>query len=116
MDPLGFALENYDGIGAWRDRDGGTNIDSSGTLPDGTAFKGVDGLRGLLLSNYRERFVSTFTGKLLTYALGRGLEWYDQAGVRAIIRDASKENLTIPALIDSIVRSPQFQMRKSSDL
>jgi len=116
MDPLGFSLENYDGIGTWRDRDGDAAINASGKLPDGTAFNGADGLRQLLLSNYRDQFISTFTGKLLTYALGRGLEWYDRPGLRSIIRDASKENLTIPALIDAIVRSPQFQMRRSSEL
>jgi cytochrome c551/c552 len=113
MDPIGFALENYDGVGAWRDKDNGAAIDASGKLPDGAAFDGPNGLKNLLLTQHRDDFVSTFTQKLLTYALGRGVEASDLPAVRTIMRDAAKENDTIPALIDAIVRSPQFQMRRT---
>ena len=113
MDPIGFALENYDGVGAWRDKDNGAVIDASGKLPDGAEFDGPNGLKNLLLTQHRDDFISTFTQKLLTYALGRGVEASDLPAVRTIMRDAAKENDTIPALIDAIVRSPQFQMRRT---
>jgi hypothetical protein len=115
MDPIGFALENFDGVGAWRDKDkdNGTPIDASGKLPDGAEFNGPTGLKDLLLNRHRDDFISTFTQKLFTYALGRGVESSDLPAVRAIMRDAAKQNDTIPALIDSIVKSPQFQMRRN---
>jgi mono/diheme cytochrome c family protein len=112
MDPIGFSLENYNGIGAWRAKDGGHPIDVSGKLPDGTVFDGPKGLRSLLATEYRSQFITTFTEKLMTYALGRGVEYYDEPAVRAVIRDAAAENTTIPALIRSIVRNPQFQTRR----
>jgi hypothetical protein len=112
MDPIGFALENFDGIGAWRDKDNGAVIDSSGKLPDGSAFNGAAGLRNLLLTQHRDEFISTFTEKLMTYALGRGLESYDRPAIRSIMREAAKDNTTVPALIRAIIDSPQFQMRK----
>ncbi len=115
MDPIGFSLENYDGIGAWRDKDGGAKIDASGKLPDGTVFNGPAGLKNLLLTQHREEFLSTFTEKLMTYALGRGLEPADRPALRSIIRDAEKQNVTIPALIDAIVDSPQFTMRRTRE-
>ena len=115
MDPIGFALENYDGVGAWRDKEkgSGTPIDASGKLPDGAEFNGPNGLKNLLLTEHRDDFISTFTQKLMTYALGRGVEASDLPAVRAIMRAAAKQNDTIPALIDAIVRSPQFQMRRN---
>jgi hypothetical protein len=113
MDPIGFALENYDGIGAWRDKDNGAVIDASGTLPDGSVFAGPSGLTRLLLDRHRDEYVSTFTEKLMTYALGRGIEAYDQPALRSIVRDAAKRNTTIPALIEAIVMSPQFQTRRT---
>jgi len=115
MDPIGFALENFDGIGQWRDEDNGTPIDSSGKLPDGTTFSGAAGLSHLIITQHGDEFISTFTGKLLTYALGRGLEPYDQPAVRAIMREAAKDNSTVPALIRAIVESPQFQMRRNRE-
>ncbi len=115
MDPIGFALENYDGVGAWRDKDNGAVIDASGKLPDGTTFTGPAGLKQLLLTQHRDEFISTFTEKLMTYALGRGLEAYDRPAVRSIVREADKQNDTISALIDAIVRSPQFQMRRTRE-
>ncbi len=113
MDPIGFALENYDGVGAWRDNDNGAPIDASGKLPDGAAFTGPAGLKQLLLTRHRDDLISTFTVKLMTYALGRGVEASDLPAVRVIMRDAAKQNDTIPALIDGIVMSPQFQMRRT---
>lgn len=119
MDPIGFSLENYDGIGAWRAKDAGSAIDASGKLPDGTAFQGPAGLKNLLLTRYREEFVGTLTEKLMTYALGRGLEYYDRPAMRTVIRDAAAQNPneapSIPDLIRSIVKSPQFQMRRTRE-
>jgi hypothetical protein len=115
MDPIGFSLENFNGIGEWRDKDNGLVIDASGTLPDGTTFTGPAGLKHLMLTRHRDEFISTFTEKLMIYALGRGLEPYDRPALRAILRDALRQNNTIPALIESIVRSPQFQMRKTKE-
>jgi hypothetical protein len=112
MDPIGFSLENYDGVGAWRDKDNGAPIDASGKLPDGTVFAGPAGLKHLLLTQHRDEFLATFTEKLMTYALGRGLDPADRPAERAILRDAANQNDTIPALIHAIVRSPQFQMRR----
>src|SRR5271154_2208380 len=89
MDPLGFALENYDGVGKWRDKDSGNVIDASGKLPDGTTFVGPAGLKKVMITKDRDEFIQTATEKLLLYALGRGLEYYDEPAVRAISRQAS---------------------------
>lgn len=113
MDPIGFALENFDGIGAWRDTDNGMVIDASGKLPDGSVFHGAAGLSRSILEQHRDEFLATFAEKLMTYALGCGIEWYDQPALRSIVREAAKQNSTIPAFIEGIVRSPQFQMRRS---
>ena len=115
MDPIGFSLENYDGIGAYRAKDGGVAIDASGKMPDGKTFTGPAGLKTLLLNNHKDEFLATFTEKLMTYALGRGVEYYDQPAIRAVIRDASKQNLSISDIINSIVKSPQFQTRRTRE-
>ena len=113
MDPLGFALENFDAVGKWRDKGvAGTPIDPSGTLPDGTAFDGFPGLRDILLER-REEFVTTVTEKLLTYALGRGVEHYDRPAIRAIVREAAANDYRWSSLILGIARSLPFQMRRS---
>jgi len=114
MDPIGFALENYDGVGRWRGEDAGAPIDASGTLPDGTAFRGPAGLTQLLLTKYRDDFVRTATEKLLTYALGRGVEYYDAPVIRSINRDAARDNYRVSSWIMAIVNSAPFQMRKAS--
>jgi hypothetical protein len=114
MDPVGFALENFDGLGRWRDSIGTRPIDSSGVLPDGTNFEGPVGLRELLLSK-RDLFVETFTERLLTYALGRGVEEYDQAALRKITREAAANNDRWSSIILGIVRSVPFQMRRASN-
>jgi mono/diheme cytochrome c family protein len=113
MDPLGFALENYDGIGKWRSKDGGAPIDASGKLPDGTVFDGPAGLRKLLIADRREEFVSTVVVKMLTYALGRGLEASDQPTVRAIVRESARSNYQLADLVEILVKSSPFQMRRS---
>lgn len=120
MDPLGFALENYDGVGKWRAKDAGHVIDASGKLPDGTQFDGMPGLKELLLTSRREDFVQTVAERLLTYALGRGLETYDRPAVRSIVREASAHDTgarspSFRALIDAIVKSVPFQMRRTPE-
>ena len=115
MDPLGFALENFDGVGRWRNEDAGARIDASGKLPDGTEFQGPAGLSKLLLTKYEDDFVRTATEKLLTYALGRGVEYYDYPAIRAIDREAARDHYRISSLILAIVRSAPFQMRRASE-
>ena len=110
MDPLGFALENFDAVGAWRTRDNGSPIDASGQFLDGSKLNGVAGLRQLLVS-HPDIFVGTFTEKLLTYALGRGLDYYDMPAVRTIVRDASAHNYRFSAIVLGIVSSTPFQKR-----
>ena len=111
MDQLGFALENFDAIGEWREiYASGLPIDASAEFPDGTKFDGPAELRSLLLS-YSEDFLTTATDRLLTYALGRGLEASDMPVVRQIKRDAADQNYTVGALIQGIVNSAPFQMR-----
>jgi mono/diheme cytochrome c family protein len=115
MDPIGFALENYDGVGKWRDEDAGIRIDASGKLPDGSEFTGPAGLTQVMVTKYREDFVRTVTEKLMTYALGRGVEYYDNPTVRAIARQAALDNYRMSSLIISIVKSTPFQMRRASE-
>ena len=115
MDPIGFALENYDGVGRWRTKDAGAEIDASGKLPDGAEFQGPAGLSQLLLTRYRDDFVRTATEKLLTYALGRGVEYDDYPAIRAIDREAAGDNYRISSWILAIVKSMPFQMRRASD-
>jgi hypothetical protein len=110
MDPLGFALENFDAVGAWRTDDGGARIDASGQLADGSKVDGVVTLRKALLSR-PDVFVGTLTEKLLTYALGRGLGYHDLPVVRAIVRDAAADDYRFSSLILGIVHSTPFQMR-----
>jgi cytochrome c553 len=115
MDPIGFALENYDGVGRWREEDAGAAIDATGKLPDGTEFSGPAGLNDLLLTKYRVEFVQTATEKLLTYALGRGVEFHDYPAIRTITRAAARDNFRMSSLILAIVQSPSFQLRKGSE-
>jgi hypothetical protein len=110
MDPLGFALDHFDAVGKWREKDEGTAVDASGTLPDGSTFRGLDGLRTLLDSR-REQFVATVTEKLLAYALGRGLEAYDMPAVRKIVRDAADDGHSWSSIVLGIVDSVPFRMR-----
>jgi len=116
MDPLGFALENFDAIGKWRSVSGAddTPVDAAGVLPDGTTFQGPTELRKILLGR-RELFVRNVTEKLLTYALGRGTEYYDAPAIREISRGAARNDYRWSSIILGIVRSMPFQMRRSPE-
>jgi hypothetical protein len=112
IDPLGFALEHFDAVGRWRDLDESFDaIDAAGVLPDGTAFEGVVGLRQALRRD-PARFVTTVTEKLFTYALGRGLEYYDAPAVRAVVHRAAADDYRFASLVQGIVESVPFQMRR----
>ena len=111
MDPIGLSLENFDGIGRWRTRtDGFAALDVTGSLPDGSAYEGVNGLKATLLSR-PELFATTVGEKLLAFALGRAVEYYDAPAVRRIVRDAEEHDYRFSSLILGIVRSTPFQMR-----
>jgi hypothetical protein len=111
IDPPGFALENFDAIGGWRTVDeGGRAVDSVGSTVSGASIEGLTGLRTLLL-NPPDRFPRTVTEKLLAYAIGRRVEYYDQPAVRKIVRDAAASDYRWSAIILGIVNSPTFQMR-----
>jgi hypothetical protein len=112
-DPVGFALENYDAVGRWRTLEGGEPIDASGTLFDGTNFRGVAGLQKAIL-NRPELFITTLSEKLLTFAIGRGVAYYDAAALRKIVRDASTQDYRFSAIVMGIVNSTPFRMRTSS--
>jgi hypothetical protein len=109
MDPLGFSLENFDATGKWRIESDGAPIDTAASMPDGTAFDGVKGLRALLASHQQD-FARTLSGKLLAYAIGRGLEAYDLPAVRKIAHDAEKNDYRWSAIISGIVTSTPFSM------
>jgi hypothetical protein len=116
MDPIGLSMENFDAIGAWRARDGatvtglGTPIDASGVLLDGTKVDGVVALRSALVRQ-PDIFVKTLTEKLMIYALGRGVDYYDMPALRSIVRDSAKQNYKFSSLILGIVSSNPFQKR-----
>lgn len=111
IDPVGFALENFDVLGGWRVKDeGGNPVDTRGAWPSGRKIDGFAGLRGMLLDN-PEAFAGTLTEKLMSYSLGRRLEYYDRPAVRKIVRDAAGNDYKWSALILGIVQSPAFQMR-----
>jgi hypothetical protein len=110
MDPLGFALEHFDAVGAWRETYEGSPIDASGQLVDGSTVDGVVALRKALLRQ-PENFVRTVTEKMLTYALGRGLDYHDMPVVRGIVRDAAANNYRFSSILMGIVNSTPFQMR-----
>ncbi len=115
MDPLGFALENFDATGRWRDLgDGGAPIDASGLMPDGTAFDGPAEFRDALAAR-GDLLVRTLAEKLLTYALGRGLEYYDLPAVREVVRAAENDGYRWSALVSAIARSVPFRMRAAAD-
>jgi hypothetical protein len=114
MDPLGFALENFDAVGRWRAiSESGEKIDASGVLPDGTKFNGPAELRAVLVKN-QEQFVTVVAEKLLVYALGRGLEYQDAPTIRQIVRRSADSNYSFDSLLIGLVKSMPFTMRKSS--
>jgi hypothetical protein len=112
MDPIGFALESFDGIGRWRNTEEGAPIDTSGTLFNGVNVDGVVGLRKNLVAQ-PEIFVGVMTEKMLTYALGRGLEYYDMPAVRTIVRDAKNRDFRFSSIVLGIARSMPFQMKEA---
>src|SRR5439155_26863809 len=111
--PLGFALEIFDGIGKARTTDGGNPIDTAGELPSGATFGDVSQLRELLVRP-PDRFVETVTAKLMTYAIGRGVEYYDLPAIRKIVRDAAPNGYRWSAIVAGIAKSVPFQMREAA--
>ena len=116
IDPIGMALENFNAIGQWREKDidAGVAVDASGKLMDGTPLHGVDDLRNALLAR-KEQFVRTFTENLLTFALGRTLQYYDMPGVRAIVRNAAGQDYRLSSIVLGIVHSDAFQKERAAD-
>jgi hypothetical protein len=117
MDPIGFGLENFDAIGAWRKTDGDAAIDASGTLPDGKSFEGPKQLRTILLSK-KNQFAKAMTEKLLTYAIGRGVESTDRCNVGGMAEAVSDKGYRFSAVVEQIVLSEPFRKRRtaSSDI
>jgi hypothetical protein len=111
MDPLGFSLENFDALGKWRTTADGEKVDASGSLPDGSSFEGIAGLRKLLLQ-HQDDFVRTLAEKLLAYSVGRGIEFYDQPAIRKIARDSAASDYRWSSLVLGIVRSNPFNLGK----
>jgi hypothetical protein len=114
MDPIGFSLDNFDAVGAWRTEESGSPVDASGQLADGTKVNGVVSLRNALLAR-PEVFAGAVTEKLLIYSLGRGLETYDMPAIRTILRQTAPEDYRLSSLIMGVVRSVPFQMRKKPE-
>ena len=111
MDPLGFGFENFDAIGAWREKDGDAAVDSSGVLPSGQKFRGPKELKAILKAKDKD-FVRCLSEKLLTYALGRGVEYYDTCAVDVIVAGTVKNKYKFSQLVLEIVKSDPFQKRK----
>ena len=111
MDPIGFAMEHFDAVGRWRERDGQNEIDTRSVLADGTVVDGVSGVKALLLKD-PERFASAVTEKLLMYATGRNVQYYDAPAVRGITRRAAAGNYKFSSLVLGVVESIPFQMRE----
>jgi len=109
MDPLGFALENFDPVGQYRERDAGAVIDASGKMPDGTQFNGYEGLRKVLAIDRREQFVRCLVEKMMTYAVGRGIEYYDKCAVDKIMADAARYDYKFAYILAGIIESDPFQ-------
>ena len=112
MDPIGFGLENFDASGAWRDQENGKAIDASGELIGGRKFHGVDELRKVLVQDHREDFHRSVATKLLTYALGRGLDWYDKPALDRIVSETEKAGGSSRALLRAVIDSTPFQYRR----
>jgi Protein of unknown function (DUF1585)/Protein of unknown function (DUF1588) len=113
MDPIGFSLENFDAVGRWRTLEEGKPVDATGGFSDGSKFTGVAGLEDALLKR-PEVFVGTLAEKLLTFALGRGLEYYDGPAIRKIVRDSRAADYRFSSIIVGLTKSAPFTMRKSS--
>ena len=113
MDPMGLALENFDGVGRWRDKDrqAGTRIDAAGVLPDGTEVTGPTDLRQALMKD-PDQFVQTLVTKLMVYATGRPMEWHDMPTIRAIVREAAVDDYRFGTVLAAIVSSAPFRMQQ----
>jgi hypothetical protein len=112
MDPIGFSLENFDAIGAWRDRDGEFPIDPTGSLPEGQALNGPESLRRVLMEQ-KDEFVKCLAEKMLTYAVGRGPRHYDRITVKDACDAAARDGYKLSTLVTSIVTSDTFQKRRA---
>jgi hypothetical protein len=112
MDPIGFGFEHYDGIGAWRESDGTFDIDASGKLVSGETFDGADALQAVLLRSKRDEFSRNIAEKMLTYALGRGPEYFDKCALEQITKALAKNRYRFSVLVTEIVKSVPFQMRR----
>jgi hypothetical protein len=112
MDPIGFAMENFDGIGRWRTKEDGRSIDASGTLYSGAKVDGIAGLR-TELARRPDVFVGVLVERMLTYAVGRGLEHYDLPAVRTIVRDSKAANYRFSSIVLGVARSVPFQMKEA---
>src|SRR5262249_19737459 len=111
MDPLGFGFENYDAIGAWRDKEGNFAVDASGTLPSGQSFHGAKELKTVLKARERD-FARCMTEKLLTYGIGRGLEYYDRCAVDRIVDALARDKYKFSRLVLEVVQSDPFEKRR----
>jgi hypothetical protein len=111
MDPIGFSLENFDAIGEWRDKDGGTPIDASGQLISGESFNGASELTIILAGKKRDDFYRCLSEKMLTYALGRGLEYYDRPAADKMVKEL-KNNPKFSSLVLDVVNSMPFQLQR----
>src|SRR5262249_10262709 len=114
MDPMGFALENFDAMGQWRTEDAGLPIDASGVMPDGTKFSGLKELRSVLLV-HRDEYVATVIEKLITYTLGPGVDYTDMPAIRAILKTAAPSDYRWSSIILGIVQSVPFQRKRSAE-
>jgi hypothetical protein len=113
MDALGFGLENFDAIGAWRDADGRFEVDASGALPGGQTFDGSAELMQILVNEKKEQFCKCLAGKLMTYALGRGLSSYDRCAIKEAVTALTDNDYRFSALVTSIVTSDPFTLREA---
>jgi mono/diheme cytochrome c family protein len=112
MDPIGFGFENYDGVGKWRDQDGDYPVDAAGKLLSGEDFRDAGELKKILVGPKREEFLRCLASKLLTFALGRGMEYYDRPSVDGIVKNLAKDQYRFSALVNGVVKSPAFQLRR----
>jgi len=111
MDPIGFALENFDAVGAWRTKDGAFDIDATGEFPDGTMFSGPAELKSIVMAR-KEEFTRCLTEKMLTYALGRGIQYYDRPTIEKIVQALPAGEYKFSTLITQIVKSDAFRQRR----
>jgi hypothetical protein len=114
MDPIGFSLENFDALGVWRDKDENWDIDTRGVLPDGTAFNGPAEMKKSLLAR-KDQIAASLIRRLLTYALGRGVEYYDRPAIQAVTRKLAESDYRFSVMVTEIARSDPFRKRKAPE-